>query len=114
MQEKSVEHELKIEDDYRRSKENQKRRYFFPLHKETNFKINKFFRTITKDKIQLDKILNIKGREQADLISRQFLALQDRKFKYQDYIHQVIDDEDTTVSIDFELMQRDVKKVLVA
>ena len=63
MQEKSVEHELKIEDDYRKSKENQKQRYFFPLNKETNFKINKFFRTITKDKIKLDKILNIKGRD---------------------------------------------------
>lgn len=63
MQEKSVEHELKIEDDYRKSKENQKQRYFFPLNKETNFKINKFFRTITKDKMKLDKILNIKGRD---------------------------------------------------
>ena len=30
MQEKSVEHELKIEDDYRKSKENQRQRYFFP------------------------------------------------------------------------------------
>ena len=63
MQEKSIEHELEIEDDYRKSKENQKQRYFFPLNKETNFKINKFFRTITKDKIKLDKILNIKGRD---------------------------------------------------
>ena len=59
-------------------------------------------------------MLNIKGREQADLISRQFLALQDRKFKYQDYIHQVTDDEDITVSINFESMERDIRKVLVA
>jgi len=62
MQEKSVEHELKIEDDYRKSKENQKQRFFFPLNKETNFKINKFFRTISKNKKKLNKILNIKGR----------------------------------------------------
>jgi cell division protein ZapE len=63
MLEKSVEHELKIEDDYRKSIENQKQRYFFPLNKEINFKINKFFRTITKDKKKIDKILNIKGRD---------------------------------------------------
>ena len=50
MEERSFEHELKIEDDYRKSKENQKQRYFFPLNKETNFKINKFFRTISKNK----------------------------------------------------------------
>ena len=48
MLEKSIEHELIIEDDYRKSKENQKQRYFFPLNQETNFKINKFFRIITK------------------------------------------------------------------
>ena len=55
MEERTFEHELKIEDDYRKSKENQKQRYFFPLNKETNFKINKFFRTITRDKKSLIK-----------------------------------------------------------
>ena len=62
MEERSVEHELKIEDDYRKSQENQKQRYFFPLNQETNFKINKFFRVIARDKKKIDKILNIKGR----------------------------------------------------
>ena len=62
MREKSIEHELKIEDDYRKSKENEKQRYFFPLNQETNFKINKFFRTITRDKKKLNKVLSIKGR----------------------------------------------------
>ncbi len=62
MEEKSDECELKIEDDYRKSKENQKQRYFFPLNQESNFKINKFFRTITKDKKKVNKFLNIKGR----------------------------------------------------
>ena len=62
MEERSVEHELKIEDDYRKSQENQKQRYFFPLNQESNFKINKFFRVITRDKKKIDKILNIKGR----------------------------------------------------
>ena len=63
MEERSFEHELKIEDDYRKSKENQKQRYFFPLNQETNFKINKFFRIITRDKKKISKTLNIKGRD---------------------------------------------------
>ena len=50
MQEQSIEHELKIDDDYRKSNDNQQQRYFYPLNQETNFKINKFFRTITKNK----------------------------------------------------------------
>ena len=63
MEEQCTELELKIEDDYRKSSENQKQRYFYPLNQETNFKINKFFRTITKDKKHLSKIINVKGRE---------------------------------------------------
>ena len=62
MEQKTTEYELKIEDDYRKSKGNQKQWYFFPLNQETNFKINKFIRIITKDKKKLNKILNIKGR----------------------------------------------------
>ncbi|WP_435149377.1 cell division protein ZapE [Candidatus Pelagibacter bacterium nBUS_32] len=63
MEQKSIECELKIEDDYRKSNNNQKQRYFYPLNQETNFKMNKFFRTITKDKKQSSKTLNIKGRD---------------------------------------------------
>ncbi len=63
MEEKSIEHELLIDDDYRKTKENEKQRYFFPLNQETNFKINKFFRTITKNKKKKSKSLNIKGRD---------------------------------------------------
>ena len=62
MEDKSIEHELIIEDDYRRSKENQKQRFFFPLNQETNFNINKFFRKITKNKKLQSKILDIKSR----------------------------------------------------
>ncbi|WP_440929708.1 cell division protein ZapE [Candidatus Pelagibacter sp.] len=62
MQDKSIEHELIIDDDYRKSKENEKRRYFHPLNQETNFKINKFSRIITKNKKLSSKVLNIKGR----------------------------------------------------
>ena len=63
MEERSIECELKIEDDYRKSNDNQKLRYFYPLNQETNFKINKFFRTITKDKNHLSKTINVKGRD---------------------------------------------------
>jgi cell division protein ZapE len=63
MEQKSIECELKIEDDYRKSNNNQKQRYFYPLNQETNFKINKFFRTITKNKKHSLKIINIKGRD---------------------------------------------------
>jgi cell division protein ZapE len=63
MEDQSIEHELKIEDDYRKSNDNQKQRYFYPLNEETNFKINKFFRTITKDKKQSSMTLNVKGRD---------------------------------------------------
>ncbi len=62
MEEKSIEHKLIIEDDYRKIKENYTQRYFFPLNEETNFRINKFFRKITKDKKLLSKNLKIKGR----------------------------------------------------
>jgi len=63
MEDQSIEYELKIEDDYRKSNDNQKQRYFYPLNQETNFKINKFFRTITKDKNQSKITVNVKGRD---------------------------------------------------
>ncbi len=62
MENKSVEYKLKIDDDYRKSKDNKIQRFFFPLNQETNFKINKYFRTITKNKKNMIKALNIKGR----------------------------------------------------
>ena len=63
MQEQSIEHELNIDDDYRKSNNNEIQRYFYPLNQETNFKMNKFFRTITKDKKQSPITINVKGRE---------------------------------------------------
>ncbi len=63
MQEQSVEYELKIEDDYRKSNDNSKQRYFYPLNQETNFKINKFFRTISKNKKKSAISINVKGRD---------------------------------------------------
>ena len=63
MKNQSIEHELKIQDDYRKSNNNKMQRYFYPLNQETNFKINKFFRTITKDKFKSSISINIKGRD---------------------------------------------------
>ena len=63
MEDQSIECELKIEDDYRKSSDNKQNRYFFPLNQETNFNINKFFRTITKDKKKSLKTINVKGRD---------------------------------------------------
>jgi len=62
MEKQSIESELKIEDDYRKSNNDQNQRYFYPLNQETNFKMNKFFRTITKDKKHTLKTINVKGR----------------------------------------------------
>ena len=63
MQEQSIEHELNIDDDYRKSNNSKIQRYFYPLNQETNFKMNKFFRTITKDKKHSAITINVKGRE---------------------------------------------------
>ena len=63
MKNRTIEHELLIEDDYRKSKDNQNDRYFFPLNEETNFKMNKYFRMVSKGKKKINKILNIKGRD---------------------------------------------------
>ena len=63
MQKQSFEYELNIDDDYRKSKGNKTQRYYSPLNQENNFKINKLFRVMTKDKILKEKTLNIKGRK---------------------------------------------------
>ncbi len=63
MEKQSIEYELKIEDDYRKSNDKIQYRYFFPLNQETNFNINKFFRTITKGKKKSSKTINVKGRD---------------------------------------------------
>ena len=62
MEKNSIEHELIISDDYRKTSENKQQRYFFPLNQETNFRINKFSRIITKNKNLSSESLEIKGR----------------------------------------------------
>ena len=57
------EKELLIEDDYRSSKNKNLKRFLSPINESTNFKFNKFFRKITKDKNKTLKVLEVKGRK---------------------------------------------------
>ena len=59
----SFEKELLIEEDYRSNKNNNLDRFLYPINQSTNFKFNKFFRKITKNKNKTLKILEIKGRK---------------------------------------------------
>jgi len=92
MKDHSIEHELIIHDDYRKSKENLGARFFCPLNQETNFKINKFFRTITKDKKHSSLTINIKGREfkienfYEGIVKFKFNELCDQNIGAEDYL----------------------------
>ena len=56
----SIEHELIINQDYRKSSKLE--RFFYPLNEKTSFQINRAFRQLSKGK-KISKIkLNIKGR----------------------------------------------------
>ena len=63
MKNKCYEQELNIEDDYRKSQTNKSERFLFPLNEKTNFKVNKYFRQITKNITIKEKVLTIKGRK---------------------------------------------------
>ena len=92
MQDQSEEYELKIEDDYRKSNDNQLQRYFYPLNQETNFKINKFFRKITKNKKKSTISINVKGRDfkienfYEGILRIKFNELCDQNFGAEDYL----------------------------
>ena len=60
---KSVQENLIIEEDYRKSQSKKNKRFFYPLNEATNFKVNKFYRQITKNLKNKEKILTIKGRK---------------------------------------------------
>ncbi len=63
MTEKCHQKTLNIVEDYRKSKNNKNERFFHPLNEKTNFKLNKYFRQITKNIPLSEKILTIKGRK---------------------------------------------------
>ena len=56
------EKELLIKEDYRSSNNMYLERFLSPIDKSSNFKFNKFFRKITKNRKKISKILEIKGR----------------------------------------------------
>ena len=55
--------ELKIDEDYRTSKNISLDRFLYPLDKSSNFKFNKFFRKVTKNKKKITKVIEVKGRK---------------------------------------------------
>ena len=63
MKDKCYQQKLNIEEDYRKSRINKNERFLFPLNETTNFKVNKYFRQITKNIIIKEKFLTIKGRK---------------------------------------------------
>ena len=60
---KCYQQKLNIEEDYRKSQSNKNERFLFPLNETTNFKVNKYFRQITKNIPIKEKVLAIKGRK---------------------------------------------------
>ena len=63
MKNKCYQQKLDIKEDYRKSQSNKNERFLFPLNETTNFKVNKYFRQITKNITIKEKILIIKGRK---------------------------------------------------
>ncbi len=63
MKNKCYQKKLSIDEDYRKSQSNKNERFLFPLNEETNFKVNKYFRQITKNIKIKEKNLTIKGRK---------------------------------------------------
>ena len=92
MKNKCYQQKLNIEEDYRKSKKNKNERFLFPLNETTNFKVNKYFRQITKNIPIKEKVLTIKGRKfiikkYYDGISRfDFKDLCEKNIGAEDYI----------------------------
>ena len=63
MKSRCHEYELKIDEDYRKLKNTNLDRYFYPLNEASNFKVNQLFRKLTKNKKLEPKEINVKGRD---------------------------------------------------
>ena len=63
MKNKCYQQKLIIEEDYRKSSNNKNERFLYPLNEITNFKVNKYFRQITKNTTIKEKVLTINGRK---------------------------------------------------
>ena len=86
------EKELLIKEDYRTNNNLNLERFLSPINESTNFKFNKFFRKITKNKNKTSKILEIKGRSLVlknfyeKVVSFEFEELCNRNLGSEDYI----------------------------
>jgi hypothetical protein len=60
---KCYQKKLSIKEDYRMSQFNNNQRAYYPLNQTTNFKVNKYFRQITKNKLMKKRVLIVKGRK---------------------------------------------------
>ena len=58
----SIEHELRINQDYRKSGQSKQKRFFSPLNEQTLFCINQIFRQISKGKKKSKIEINVKSR----------------------------------------------------
>ncbi|MDC1138233.1 cell division protein ZapE [Candidatus Pelagibacter sp.] len=63
MKNKCYQQKLSIEEDYRKLQRNNNERFLYPLNETNNFKVNKYFRKITKNIKIKEKVLTIKGRK---------------------------------------------------
>ena len=57
-----IEHELIINQDYRKSAISKLERFFYPVNEQTSFQISQIFRQLSKEKNNSPIKLNIKGR----------------------------------------------------
>jgi predicted ATPase len=81
---------LLIQEDYRSIKNTNSARFLSPLDKKNNFKFNKFFRKISKDKKKSSKILEIKGRKL--IVENAYEKV--FKFKFEDLCNKNLGSED--------------------
>ena len=63
IKDRCIQHELVIEQDYRKLALSKLERYFYPINEQNTFNVNQIFRRLTKDKKKSLKILNVKGRD---------------------------------------------------
>ena len=89
MKNKCYQETLNIKEDYRKSKNNHER-YICPINEKNNFIVNKYFRKMTKNKIQKEKILIVKGRK--FLIKKYFDGI--LKFDFKDLCAKNVGAED--------------------
>ena len=86
------EKKLLIKEDYRSINNLDLERFLFPINESSNFRSNKFFRKISKNKKKTSKSLNVKGRILVlenfyeKVVKFEFEELCDRNLGSEDYI----------------------------